>query len=181
MAGARTREGAWNRDQNGEGAVASSPPEALRGARRPQTKGWARMCRAAAFTPAGRPGAVVPFSLHTQLAACWGRPRALRPRDQWRVEMSISNRTPNARLVLSVLVLAAVTINLFVPIVPRGEWRDAAVGINLGQLALVDPLSGDSIDFQHPALLYFFRDDCRFCPHSARRLIRYAGEAASES
>jgi len=95
--------------------------------------------------------------------------------------MSISNRTSNALLVLSVLVLAAVTINLFVPIVPRGEWRDAAVGINLGQLALVDPLSGDSIDFQHPALLYFFRDDCRFCPHSARRLIRYAGEAASES
>ena len=58
-----------------------------------------------------------------------------------------------------------------------GQWREDLVGHRIPVLASGD-WQGTQIAVAHPALLYFFTDDCRFCDLARQELNDYSASLA---
>ncbi len=62
----------------------------------------------------------------------------------------------------------------------RGEWQHQLTGIPVGSLPVVNA-SGDEVQVSHPAVLYFYSSNCRFCPPAAERINAYLAREGVES
>jgi thiol-disulfide isomerase/thioredoxin len=51
----------------------------------------------------------------------------------------------------------------------RGEWKNQFAGARLDSLPVVDA-QGQEIRIAHPALIYFYSSDCKFCPPAAQQI-----------
>jgi len=54
----------------------------------------------------------------------------------------------------------------------EGQWRANLVGASIGPIP-VETVDGKAVSVSHPALLYFFSSNCRFCPPAAERINQY--------
>lgn len=91
--------------------------------------------------------------------------------------MSISKLSSWAFFGLSAGLLAFVVWSLFFNSRREGAWERDLAGTPVGELP-VFAFNGDSVPVQHPAILYFFRRDCRFCPPAAERINDFVRTAS---
>lgn len=73
---------------------------------------------------------------------------------------------------VSAAVLGMVVLALFGGGSSEGRWRESIEGDEVRELPLED-LAGRAVKLRHPALLYFFDRQCRFCPAASERLNTY--------
>jgi hypothetical protein len=73
---------------------------------------------------------------------------------------------------LSLVVIGFVVWSRFFSTPVRGEWRPHLVGTMVGALPIVD-LDGHEVQLTHPAAIYFYSQECRFCPPATERLNHY--------
>lgn len=71
------------------------------------------------------------------------------------------------------LFAMAVWTRLF-PSGTGGAWQDQYIGNEIGVLPLEDA-AGNAVSVSHPALLYFYGPDCRFCPPAQAEMNALAG------
>jgi len=70
---------------------------------------------------------------------------------------------------LSAGLLGFVVWSRFLATPPRGEWQDQLAGALVGSLPVTDA-QGRDLGMAHPAVLYFYSDNCRFCPPAAAQI-----------
>ena len=74
------------------------------------------------------------------------------------------------------LSLAALSLALWTSVVapaPRGEWREQIVGQRVG-IPPLESMSGEEVHIVHPAIIYFFGEQCRFCEMVVPHLNMFA-------
>lgn len=79
--------------------------------------------------------------------------------------------------IISSVVLCVSAIALFVAGMrvlyrPGGEWRTVQSGQRIVGISLLDP-EDHRVVLQHPAVIYFYADECRYCELIRRRLNKF--------
>lgn len=85
-----------------------------------------------------------------------------------------SRSTSHVLFAVSLAFLGLAITTRFYPLLPGGSWRDDPIGTSLGAIPVVD-VKGAPLEIKYPAMIYFFRANCRFCTPAADRLNRYVG------
>lgn len=88
---------------------------------------------------------------------------------------SLSRSRPTS--ITSSVVLCASAIALIGAAVkvlyrPGGEWRTVQSDQRIVGISLLDP-ADNRVVLQHPAVIYFYSDECRYCELTRRRLNKF--------
>lgn len=93
--------------------------------------------------------------------------------------MSVSKIASWAFFSASMGILAFVAWNLLAGSGREGTWEPRLTGTAVGELPAYG-FTGEIAAIEHPAVLYFFRRDCRFCAPAAQRLDAFLASTSAD-